>query len=464
MKLDGGDIMKVLIDVGHGTNTFPPSKGIYLPNGEVFEEHDFNSEVGIEVKKLAQHNDFQVVYSQQPNSKEVPLRTRIKNINREHKKDPFVAIISIHANYSSNKSANGHSVFHWISSKKGKELAILWNKYANEILPNKQWGNGIIPSRLNHWTNFGILRDTLPPAILAEHFFFSNDSERKLANTDNFVKKSAEVSVRALCEFVGKEFKPLESENNSTEKKLYKVQVGAYSKYENANVVAKSLEKKGYNPIIVSENVKNDTNKKVKSYYIGNAHIMETNPENIEIKVIGDTVSKVNGVNGTFFDLGVGTVSNPESCVFIAMNNGEPISNNAQFNGWKAPARGTLIYHKNGDLGFRQLKSIQNIRDNTQWAIGGYMVKPYMDFKNEEIPKSVNYKTAHTYIGYDKAGKIYTIVKPNHNIYEIVPLLDELGITNCIVLDGGGSSQSNYNGVGYKSKRKVNTAVVFKED
>lgn len=461
--------MKVLIDVGHGTNTFPPSKGIYLPNGGTFEEHDFNSKVGVEIKKLAEYNGFQVVYSQNPNSREVPLGTRIRNINNEHRKNPFVAIISLHANWSSSSNANGHGVFYWISSKNGKELAILWNKYANQILPNKQWGQGVIPSKLNHWTNFGILRDTLPPAILAEHFFFSNDKERELADTIDFINKSAEVSVRALCDFVGKEFKPLENKSTEkipTEKKLYKVQVGAFGEKSNADDLLNELKNKGYNPIIVEENSKGEIvdNKKVKSYYIGNAHIMETNPDNVEIKVIGDTVSKVNGVNGTFFDLGLGTITNPESCVFIAMNNGKPISNNAQFNGWKAPARGTLIYHKNGDLGFRQLKSIQNIKDNTQWAIGGYMVKPYMDFKNEEIPKSVNYKTAHTYIGYDKAGKIYTIVKPNHNIYEIVPLLDELGITNCIVLDGGGSSQSNYNGVGYKSKRKVNTAVVFKED
>lgn len=48
-------------------------------------------------------------------------------------------------------------------------------------------------------------------------------------------------------------------------------------------------------------------------------------------------------------------------------------------------------------------------------------------------------------------------------IYEIVPLLNDLGITNAIALDGGGSSQLNYPGGSYKSNRKINTAILLKE-
>ena len=126
------------------------------------------------------------------------------------------------------------------------------------------------------------------------------------------------------------------------------------------------------------------------------------------------------------------------------MNDGKALSLNAQYNGWNGPKRATLIYHRDKKLGFRQLQNINTIKDNTIWAVGGYMVKPYIDFKNEKIPGSINYKTAHTYIGYDEEGKIYLIVKPNHMIYEIVPLMNELGVTNAIALDGGGSSQLNH--------------------
>ena len=147
----------------------------------------------------------------------------------------------------------------------------------------------------------------------------------------------------------------------------------------------------------------------------------------------------------------------------IAMNKGKVLSNNAQFNGWNAPPRATLIYHTNKQLGFRQLKNINPIRNNTEWAIGGFMVKPYMDFKNEQIPGAVNYRTNHTYIAYDSEGYIYLIVKPNHMIREIVPLLNELGITNAIVLDGGGSSQLNHPDGQHRSTRAINTAILLKE-
>lgn len=207
------------------------------------------------------------------------------------------------------------------------------------------------------------------------------------------------------------------------------------------------------------------TNRKSKYYKIGDAHIIETTPDNIEVAILGNTLhgAKRYGVNGTFFDTRTASVTSPNSCVFIAMNDGKALSNNAQFNGWNAPPRATLIYHTNGKLGFRQLQNINTIRGITKWAVGGYMVKPYMDFKNEKIPGSVNYKTAHSYISYDGKGKIYLIVKPNHYIREIVPLMDSLGVTHAICLDGGGSSQLNHPDGNYRSSRRINTAVLLKE-
>ena len=204
-----------------------------------------------------------------------------------------------------------------------------------------------------------------------------------------------------------------------------------------------------------------------KSEYIrmGDVHIIKTKPDNIEIKHVGNTLQGANewGVNGTFYDTNTAPVTNPESTVFIAMNDGKQISNNAQFNGWKSPPRATLLYQDSGLMGFRQLTDINPIRNFTIWAIGGYMVKPYMDFKNENIPGSVNYRTAHTYIGYDNYGYIYLIVKPYHMIRDIVPLLTQLGITRCIVVDGGGSSQLRHPDGEMRSTRRVGTIIALKE-
>lgn len=207
------------------------------------------------------------------------------------------------------------------------------------------------------------------------------------------------------------------------------------------------------------------TNRKSKYYKIGDAHIIETTPNNIYIDVLGNNLHNANayGVNGTFYDTGTAPVTSPNSCVFIAMNNGKAISNNAQFNGWNAPPRATMIYHTSGLLGFRQLQNISTIRNITNWAIGGFMVKPYMSFANEKIPGSINYKTAHTYIGYNANGKVYLIVKPYHMINEIVPLLNQLKIINCIVVDGGGSSQLNHPDGNFRASRRINTAILLKE-
>lgn len=299
---------------------------------------------------------------------------------------------------------------------------------------------------------------------IIEYDFVDGPQSEKIKDKDYRIGMY-ECVIRALCKRHNILYKPVATKGKDNT--LYKVQVGAYYLKENAERLLKDLELKGFKGFIVEEGVEmvRPINNKSKYYKIGDAHIIETTPDNIEIKVLGDTLHNKNiyGINGTFFDTATAPVTSANSCVFIAINDSKVISNNAQFNGYKGPPRATLIYHTNNKLGFRQLQNINTIKDNTIWAIGGYMVKPYMDFANEKIPNSINYKTAHTYIGYDSKGKVYLIVKPNHMIRDIVPLLNDLGITNCIVLDGGGSSQLNHVEGGYKSNRKINTAVLLKK-
>jgi hypothetical protein len=46
------------------------------------------------------------------------------------------------------------------------------------------------------------------PCILIEHFFFTNFEELNKCNTPEFIEIAAEVTVRALCEYVGITYKP----------------------------------------------------------------------------------------------------------------------------------------------------------------------------------------------------------------------------------------------------------------
>ena len=450
--------MRVAIDDGHGMETAgkrtPPIPEL---NNRVIKENEFNRAVKkLLVLELERCNIDYVLLAEGDN--DVPLANRVAIANKEN----VDIVVSIHYNAFDGKfddyDPEGLSVFHHIGSVKGKRLAECVHKYLKQGTP--QVDRGIKSA------DFYILKYTKAPAILIENGFMDNKKEALLMIDKDFQKEVAREIAQGICEYFGVKYVEEVVSSN-----LYRVQVGAFSNIENANNLVDELKSKGYNPIIVKDTIQQSPStpiqevKKSKYYKIGDAHIIETTPDNIEVKVLGDTLhgKGVFGINGTFFDTKTAPVTSPESCVFIAMNDGKPLSNNAQFNGWQSPPRATLIYQTNDLLGFRKLKDVNSIRSITKWAIGGFMVKPYMDFVNEKIPSGVNYRTAHSYIGYDSSGKVYLIVKPNHMIADIVPLLDTLNITNCVVLDGGGSSQLNHPDGNYKSTRRINTALLLKE-
>lgn len=202
---------------------------------------------------------------------------------------------------------------------------------------------------------------------------------------------------------------------------------------------------------------------KSKYYKIGDAHIIETTPDNVEIAILGDTLHAANkyGINGTFFNTSRPEL--PSSCWAIATMNGKPVGGNSMLVSYdKSIKRGTIIYFEDNTIGIAKVNNINEFWKPHIWSISGYTMLPYMDFKGEKMPSGINYKTAHTYLGY-RNNKIYMIVKPYHMPPVIIPLLKRLNLKGCILLDGGGSSQLRHPQGNYKSSRKINTAVLLKE-
>ncbi len=199
--------MRVVFDIGHGSDTWPPAKGISLPGGGSFAEHDFNSAVAVKAKELAEKQGFEVLLTQSPGKPCVTLGSRTAWVNAQHAKKPIDCLISYHANASDNKKASGWGVFHWYNSANGKRLAELWAKHAKALLPIPQWGTGIWQCKPGEWTNFDIVRKPVMPCILIEHFFFTNLDELKKCNTPEFIALAAEVVVKALCDYAGIIFK-----------------------------------------------------------------------------------------------------------------------------------------------------------------------------------------------------------------------------------------------------------------
>jgi len=234
---------RVVFDIGHGSDTYPPSKGIGS-----FAEHSFNSAVGIKAKELAEYNGFEVLFSQQPNKPDVPLGQRSAWINAEHRKSPILCVLSIHAN-AGGGNPSGHDVFYWHTSNNGKILAQIWNRWANKILPVPQHGPGVWASKPGNY-NFHILRETAPVAILAEHFYYSNTGELKVGNTPEFAAKAAEVAVKTICEYAGVTYKEPAQMPSGGGNKIYRVQVGAFQDRKNAEKMEQRLKADGYQTII----------------------------------------------------------------------------------------------------------------------------------------------------------------------------------------------------------------------
>ncbi|MBB6450941.1 N-acetylmuramoyl-L-alanine amidase [Geomicrobium halophilum] len=186
----------IAIDPGHGSDTYPPNKGV--PG---MAEHSFNAAVAHYVKPLLESSGFQTMYTQTPNASERPLRQRTEDANHR-RADLFC---SIHADANANSSVRGHWAFYWHTSELGKRLADVWSHYLSRETGTHHRGN--VGSKPNHWTNFHVLRETRMPAVLMEHGFMTNPQDLARLKSDPFRRQSAVALAKAICDFYGVPYK-----------------------------------------------------------------------------------------------------------------------------------------------------------------------------------------------------------------------------------------------------------------
>lgn len=92
-------------------------------------------------------------------------------------------------------------------------------------------------------------RLTAMPAILLECGFLDSATDSKIILTEEYAEKCAEAIVEILVKKLGLKKKPVVDEA----KKHYRVQVGYFSKKENAERLVVELKSKGYSAIIKEE-------------------------------------------------------------------------------------------------------------------------------------------------------------------------------------------------------------------
>jgi N-acetylmuramoyl-L-alanine amidase len=226
---------KVGLDIGHGRNTFPPSKGLYK-DGVAYHEHNFNAQVGIALESILSRHGIQVVKAQIEFQDDVPLSTRTDIYDREN----VDITVSIHAN-AGTPTAKGIGVFYWHTSTSGKRLADL---YIDEVKKAglDVWGSGVIASIPGTWTNFHMVREPNAPSILSENGFMTNAEDfERIFKDPGYAKKVAEAHGKAICRYFGITYKESEEKWVFTDKVTV-----PNTAYWQANLLVEEYQEKGF--------------------------------------------------------------------------------------------------------------------------------------------------------------------------------------------------------------------------
>ena len=138
---------------------------------------------------------------------------------------------------------DGAEVFHHHGGGKGKTLA---ENILAEIVKTGQNSRGI-KTRVNSQGKdyYAFIRNTTCPATIVECAFVDNASDLKILATESQKKSMGEAIAKGILKTLGVAIQ--------SEKRYYKVQVGAYLYRENAEAMQKKIKAVGFDAFIVKE-------------------------------------------------------------------------------------------------------------------------------------------------------------------------------------------------------------------
>jgi len=229
-------MVKIMLDAGHGGK----DSGAV---GNGLREKDLTLNI---VKKignlLAEYEDVEVHYTR-TDDRFLELSERAEIANRL-KADYF---ISVHINAG---GGTGFESYIYNGNVDAKTVA-----YQNVIHAEIMKVIGNVTDRGKKRANYAVLRETHMPAILTENLFIDNANDAAKLKSEQFLLQVAHGHVQGIVKAFGlkKKAKPTPSQPQPkvSDKKLYRVQVGAFSDRKNAERLAEELKKKGYPAIIV---------------------------------------------------------------------------------------------------------------------------------------------------------------------------------------------------------------------
>lgn len=236
----------IALDAGHGMST--SGKRITLAGYPDTREWYLNDRISDRVEELLSDYDCKVVrVGDTTGKKDISLAQRVKTANNINA-DVYV---SVHHNAGINGGSGGGTVVYYYSSKaeRATQAKALYDAIVSRT--------GLIGNRSEKVKKypFYVVKNTSMPAFLIENGFMDSKTDVPIILSGTHAEKTAQ----GIVAFLVKEFNlqkkqvvETKPETPKTEtKKLYRVQVGAFSQKANATKLKSELESKGYKPVIV---------------------------------------------------------------------------------------------------------------------------------------------------------------------------------------------------------------------
>ena len=218
-------MVKVFLSAGHGgSDPGAVSNGLY--------EKAINLNTLLSCKNELERHGVTVICS------------RIKDETdpvSEETKEANASVADLAVSFHTNAGGgDGFEAFYFNPSPKGKKLATLCEKYVKMLGQNSR---GIKDGNHLHF-----IRKTAMTAVLVESFFVDNPKDRQIGDTIAEHTAFGVAYAKAILEYFGITYKENKATSN---KKISRVQVGAYSDIGNAEAMVKKLKSAGFEAIIV---------------------------------------------------------------------------------------------------------------------------------------------------------------------------------------------------------------------
>ena len=230
-------MFKIALTAGHYIGT-PGKRCLKKLDTNETREWTLNDRIADKVENLLKgYTGWELIRTDDTTGKkEIGLAARTNAANN-FKADFY---LSIHHNAGINGGSGGGIVAYVYKTPKGDALE--WQKELYNALIAK---TGLKGNRSNPMpkANLHEVREPKMPSVLLELGFMDSKTDVPVILTEDYANKCAEAIVEVLAK-----------RGNLTKKeesKIWRVQVGAYSKKENAEKMQKALKNDGYDAIIV---------------------------------------------------------------------------------------------------------------------------------------------------------------------------------------------------------------------